>query len=564
MEKVKTVNERLLTENYELQLQLEEANDTIEAIRNGRVDALIVNNGEGKELYTLKTADQTYRVFIEKMNEGAVTINREKLILYCNSRFAAMVSMPLERVIGLSFDTFITEASRDKFNALVTSGWEDDCKEEIELCNRQHRLIPCLLSCNTLELDEGTALSLILTDLTILKETEKLLKIKNEQLVAAHFAAEKLNEELEDTVKERTNELFLSREHFKYLANNIPQMTWTNLPGGEVNYYNQQWYNYTGLSFADPGEFAWQQVLHPDDLQNTIDRYAVSLMSGATFEIENRYKRGSDGTYRWHLNRAVPVCNEEGKIAFWVGTATDIEDQKKEIDRKDEFIGIASHELRTPLTILKGYLQLIASYKKEELPVVINQYIVKANLSANKLQRLVNDLLDITKIQAGRLDYAFTEVNLSALIKTCIKNAEHIYPAHTFVSQDVQEFLVYGNADRLEQVLVNLINNAVKYSLDNKTMIVKTEQKGNLVRVSLTDFGIGLSEDQKEHIFERFYRVGDKKFLTSGLGVGLYISAEIIHNHNGEIGADSELDKGSTFYFELPLVGAKAESKRLK
>ena len=205
MEQLNSTYQDLLRENEELKIQLEEANDTIEAIRTGQVDALIVNDGDGHQLYTLKTADQTYRVFIEKMNEGAVTINLEGLILYSNTRFAGMVGMPLEKTIGLLFETFIADESRDTFDEVIANAWEEDCKEELLLKNNDGHYVPCLLSCNTLELDEGVALSLILTDLSILKETEKQLKIKNLQLAAAHLATEKLNNELEDTVKERTN-----------------------------------------------------------------------------------------------------------------------------------------------------------------------------------------------------------------------------------------------------------------------------------------------------------------------------------------------------------------------
>ncbi|MGZ3873951.1 MAG: PAS domain-containing sensor histidine kinase [Mucilaginibacter sp.] len=555
MEHAKITYEQLLSENNELKIQLEEATDTIDAIRTGQIDALIVNDGDGHQLYTLKTADQTYRVFIEKMNEGAVTIDRDGTILYSNSRFANMVGMPLEKTIGLHFDAFISNESVNTYNLLISNAWEEDCKEEVLLVNNEQSLIPCILSCNTLELDEGTALSLILTDLSLLKETEKQLKIKNLQLAAAHLSAEKLNNELEDTVKARTNELFLSREHFKYLANNIPQMTWTNLPTGEMDYYNQQWYTYTGLKFEDTQKWGWQNVVHPDDLQLTMDKYLSTLKTGDTFEVENRYRRGSDGSYRWHLNRAVPLRNEKNEIVFWVGTATDIEDQKREMERKDEFIGIASHELKTPLTSLKGYLQLISSYKKEGLPVAVKQYIEKAVISLNKLQRLVNDLLDVSKIQAGKLEYAFTTVNLTELTKVCVENAAHIYPSNNFIVRDGEDYLVNGNAERLEQVLMNLINNAVKYSPHNKDVIIQTSVSNGVVRVAVTDSGIGLTEEQKDRIFERFYRVEDKKHMTSGLGMGLYISAEIISYHNGKIGVESEAGKGSTFYFELPMIG---------
>lgn len=535
-------------------MQLEEANDTIDAIRTGQVDALIVNAGDNPKLYTLKTADQTYRVFIEKMNEGAVTINRDGIILYSNSRFAEMVSLPLEKVIGLPFNTFIPQKSHQQFNKLVEHAWEKDSKEEVGLLNHNNQVIWCLLSCNTLELDEGTALSLILTDLTILKEAESQLKIKNEQLEVAHIAAEKLNAQLEDTVKERTNELFLSREHFKFLANNIPQMTWTNQPNGDVDYFNQQWYSYTGLNADESKKQGWLKAVHPDDLVITVEKYTSAIKSGNIFEVENRYRKGSEGSYRWHLNRAIPLHNEKGEIVFWVGTATDIEDQKREMDRKDEFIGIASHELKTPLTSLKGYLQLISNYKKEEIPAVVKQYIAKANIALNKLQRLINDLLDVSKIQAGRLEYALENIDICDLIKTCIEENTHIYPSYNFINEAQTECIVKGNAERLEQVLMNLINNAVKYSQESRTVIIKTMKLDKYLRVSVTDFGVGLSHEQRKRIFERFYRVEDKKNMTSGLGMGLYISAEIIRNHNGTIGVDGELGKGATFYFELPLA----------
>jgi two-component system CheB/CheR fusion protein len=287
-------------------------------------------------------------------------------------------------------------------------------------------------------------------------------------------------------------------------------------------------------------------------MQISLDKFKAAIKSGSIYEVENRYRR-YDGNYRWHLNRAVPLRDDKGEIVFWVGTATDIEDQKQEMERKDEFIGVASHELKTPLTSLKGYLQLI-SYKKGELPSAVKQHIDKAIVALNKLQNLVNDLLDVSKINAGRLEYSMADINLRELLRSCIDNARHVFPSFEFVNDFEGEFTVNGNAERLEQVVMNLINNAVKYSPANRTVIVKASQNGNNVRVYVTDFGIGLSDKQQKRIFERFYRVEDKKYMSSGLGMGLYISQEIIKHHNGKIGVQSELGQGSTFYFDLPLI----------
>lgn len=544
----------LLRINEELRIQLEEANDSILAIRTGQVDAFVVQGDEGHQLYTLKTADQAYRLFIEKMNEGAVTLNSDGLILYSNSRFAKMVDQPLEQVLGCKFHDFITEQFQKKYHSLISNSWAEDCKEEICLLTSYGPEISCLLSCTKLDWDGETALSLIITDLTIQKHVEKELKNKNEQLEISQAITKKLNDDLEDIVKERTNELLLSREHFKLLANSIPQLIWTSLPNGENNFYNQQWYDYTLLEATGNSRGDWQRVIHPDDLENTVKQYNASLATGDVFEMENRYKSGRDGNYRWHLNKAIPLKNEEGEITLWIGAATDIQEQKQQMQRRDEFIGIASHELKTPLTSLKGYLQLMAIVEKGKLPPIITNYIGKANIAIDKLQHLISDLLDVSKIQAGRLEYKLERIDLSGLIESWIENAEHINPTYTFHNEAKQSFIVLGNAERLEQVMMNFISNAIKYSPDSKDIIIKATRLDNTVRISVSDFGIGLTDEQIKRIFERFYRVEDKKYMTSGLGMGLYISSEIINSHNGVIGVKSDPGKGSTFYFDLSLL----------
>jgi two-component system phosphate regulon sensor histidine kinase PhoR len=547
------LNNDLLKELEELRFQLEEAHETINAIRTGQVDAVVIKDTNGHQLYTLKTADQTYRVFIEKMSEGAVTINRDGIILYCNTRFAKMVNTPLQNAIGVSLDAFVPEPSKAEVQDIITGSWEDECRQEVLLKNAEGNDMYCLFSCNSIDLDTGKALSIIITDLSVLKETEKQLQLRNEQLEQARSTTEQLNNSLEATVRERTHDLLISREHFKLLTNNIVQMTWTNLPDGNVNSYNQSWYDYTGESFETTGGFGWQSLVHPDDLPQMSEKYLNALNTGQMLEVENRYRR-HDGVYRWHLNRAKPLKNDRGDIIFWVGTATDIEDQKREMDRKDEFIGIASHELKTPLTSLKGYLQLIGGYKKEELPAIVTKYVGKAELSITKLQTLINDLLDVSKIKAGRLEYALTELNIADLVNQCIETAEHIYPNYNFSKSICEDCIIKGNTERLEQVIMNLINNAVKYSQINKEITISAQKHNDKVRISVTDKGIGLSKDQQSRIFERFYRVEDKKNMTSGLGMGLYISHEIISNHNGTIGVESEPDQGATFYFDLPMA----------
>ena len=185
--------EQLVAENESLRWQLEEVTETIQAIRTGQIDALVVQGADGHELYTLKTADHTYRVFIESMNEGAVTLNQDGLILYCNSTFASMVDLPLSKVISLSFDQFVDPANKTAFDALFRGGWKETHKIELTISGKTGKLVPCQLSMTALELDGGVCMSMILTDMTVQKETQKLLKANNEQLAQTNAALEVSN-----------------------------------------------------------------------------------------------------------------------------------------------------------------------------------------------------------------------------------------------------------------------------------------------------------------------------------------------------------------------------------
>ena len=549
MKEVKTYEE-LLEELEEIKFQLQEANDTIHAIRTGQVDALVVETKDGSQLYTLKSADHTYRVFIEKMKEGAVTLDHNGIILYSNSQFAEMINIPLTKVIGLPIIDFIPEQDKKKFLQLIKEGWDLDSKAEIMLKNKDDQLIPFLVSVTSLELDEGTALSVILTDLTLQKENEKQLQSKNQQLEEAKLAAYKMNEELEDKVEDRTKDLLMSREYFKFLADNIPVIVWTADPNGKLDYVNRRWREYTGYD-VERSQKKQSELVHPDDLAQSSEEWRKALKEKKPYEAEFRFKRSSDNSFRWHFAQAIPFKDEAGNVTAWIGTNIDIHDKKNELDRKDEFIGVASHELKTPLTSLKGYIQLMEY--QDNIPDSLKVFVSKAIASTNKLQHLIDQLLDASKIQAGRLKFDKQELDLTKLVEECIENSQYMYPAFQIKKELESNITVYGNDERLEQVLMNLINNAVKYSPQNKVIVVKAEKNGGTAMVSVKDFGIGMSNVDQKSIFERFFRVNGHDATMPGLGIGLYISSEIIKEHDGEIKVRSKLNEGSVFSFSLPL-----------
>jgi PAS domain S-box-containing protein len=198
--------EDLQKELEELRLQLEEANDTIEAIRTGQIDAFVVQNNGEHQLYTLKTADHTYRVFIEKMSEGAVTLNPSGLILYCNSRFAAMVNLPLSQVIGISFEEFVNPDYREFYGQLFENCWKEDCKGEV-LITSGDKQTPVQLSLATMELQEGISISIIITDLSLQKATQLQLQRNNEELENVNKAIESSNHDLQQFASVASHDL---------------------------------------------------------------------------------------------------------------------------------------------------------------------------------------------------------------------------------------------------------------------------------------------------------------------------------------------------------------------
>jgi signal transduction histidine kinase len=228
----------------------------------------------------------------------------------------------------------------------------------------------------------------------------------------------------------------------------------------------------------------------------------------------------------------------------------DINDQKENEKKKDEFISIASHELKTPLTTIKAFFQLA----KREINPEFRSYgfISKAGRQLNRMERLIEDLLDVSKINSGKMQYNLEQFEFSAILRDAVDSVQEISPTHTLVLEHVPTVMFNGDRHRLEQVIINLLNNAVKYSPDADKVIVNAELSDESLVVTIKDFGIGVSQEHLEALFERFYRV-DTQHRFQGLGLGLFISSDIIKRHGGRIWAESVEGQGSVFKFQLPL-----------
>ena len=366
-----------------------------------------------------------------------------------------------------------------------------------------------------------------------------------------------------------------SETRYRFLADAMPQIVWTSDPDGNLDYYNQRWFDYTGMTLEETMGWGWQPVLHPDDLQNCLNRWTDSLTTDRPYEVEYRFKRASDGAYRWHLGRALPRRNEAGEILQWVGTCTDIEDFKQAQDalrqmndelearvnertadlmRSNEelqqFAYVASHDLQEPLRMIGSYTQLLARRYQGQLDEKADKYIAYAVDGVNRMQTMIQDLLGYSRVGSQEPNFQETSanrivdialVNLSAAVKDSGATVT-VEPLPTFLA----------DATQLVSLFQNLIGNAIKYSGEKPPCVyIRACRQEDKWVFSVKDNGIGIEPQFAERIFVIFQRLHGRGEY-SGTGIGLAICKKIVERHRGNIWMESETGQGSTFFFSLP------------
>lgn len=372
--------------------------------------------------------------------------------------------------------------------------------------------------------------------------TDSIMGLQREQQLAEKLMA--INEELSVS----NLELAENESRFRFLLNALPQQVWTANSAGLLDYVNQVVCDDFGFDVATVIGHGWQKFVHPDDLEESLEKWRSALETGHEYLTEFRLLF-RDGNYKWFLARAIPLI-ENGKLLLWIGTNTNIDLQKNNEQRKDEFISIASHELKTPLTSIKAFNQLIQRKNNEH---TLDGFIVKSAQNITRLERLIKDLLDVTKINAGKITYEIEPFDFKKMLIESIENVQLTTPDHEIILEEATEIIFSGDQYRLEQVVHNFLTNAVKYSPDGQKIIVKSVmERGDLI-VSIQDFGIGIAEKDRKRLFERYYRVDDNAMRFEGLGLGLFISSEILRRHKGNFWIESEPGTGSTFFFRLPV-----------
>ncbi|MCX2429162.1 ATP-binding protein [Pedobacter sp. GR22-10] len=259
-------------------------------------------------------------------------------------------------------------------------------------------------------------------------------------------------------------------------------------------------------------------------------------------------------TKSWFNFTYKPLRNATGKVYGILHAAIDVTRQVQLQQQKDEFLGIASHELKTPVTSVKAYTQVLERMIRLEGDEKKANMVHKMDQQLNRLTGLIGDLLDVTKIQAGKMVLNLSTFDFDNLVKDIVEEMQHTTLKHQ-LNATLNSFVkVETDRERIGQVITNFLSNAIKYADDADNVEIKSEVIGNEVILSVKDYGIGISEDLQQYVFDQFYRVsGHQQHTYPGLGLGLYISAEIIKNTGGRIWLESEAGTGSTFYFALKI-----------
>lgn len=394
----------------------------------------------------------------------------------------------------------------------------------------------------------------------------------------------------QEQLEEKNHQLETLIQEFKFVTDFMPQMVWATKADGYHDFYNKQWYDYTGLDYETTKDKGWSLVLHPDDFDRTWKVWRHSLDTGDIYQIEYRMRR-YDGTYRWFLGRAIPMRNEAGDIVKWFGTCTDIDDQRRaselleqkvaertqdlqqanqDLERSnaelEQFAYVASHDLQEPLRKIRTFTNMLEGELQKQNLAKAHSYVDRIWQSSSRMQELIRDLLDFSRL--NRNDAATYEiVDLNAVAHTILNDLElaisqkgaqvHIQPLPA----------IEANALQMSQLFYNLLSNALKFTKEGVPPVIEISCAAATPQVlaahhlegrdipffhfRFADNGIGFLNEYAQQIFTIFQRLHNKS-TYEGTGIGLALCKKVVLNHHGAIFAEGEEGKGAVFNVLLP------------
>ena len=495
-----------------------------------------------RDITERKQAEVHYRDLYENAPDMMAVVDLVSgNILECNQTLADVIGRSKEEITGNSFLELYApesiEAAQQTSSAFVETG---------EII-RQER---------TLRRADGSTIDVLLQATPMHDETGKIVASRSTW---------------RDVTKQKEAERALAAQEALYrtLIEAAPQVIWVADADGQVALLNKAWHEFSGRTEAESLGTRWAEALHPEDLPDVLAKWDSAYNHGETYSGECRFQ-AKDGSYQTFIFIGTPVRNDAGEIINWVGINTNIADRvQAEIAlqeakdaaeyanrAKSEFLATMSHELRTPLNAIIGFSEIL----RDEILGTLNdeqkELVLDVRTSGNHLLAMINDILDLSKIEAGRMDLqleyfsvqeAVTEVNT---IITALANKKWIQ----LVLELSQDVTIEADKLKFKQILYNLLSNAIKFTDEGGTVITKLEVSSSALLGSVTDTGVGISPQDREKLFQPFTQLDASSTRAhGGTGLGLALTNRLIQLHGGKIWVDSEINRGSTFSFTFPL-----------
>ncbi|MDB6022603.1 MAG: domain S-box protein [Pedosphaera sp.] len=356
-----------------------------------------------------------------------------------------------------------------------------------------------------------------------------------------------------------------SAERLRFMADSMPQKIFTTKPNGEVDYLNKQWSVFTGFDFEQMRDWGWTKFVHPEDVEENVRRWKHSVETGEAFQMEHRFRR-ADGVFRWHLSRAQALRDDEGKVLMWIGSNTDIDDQKRAehhledlvaertaklretIGELESFSYSISHDLRAPLRSMTGFVRLVQEDCGDKIGPVGVGYLNRISLAAGRMDQLIRDVLTLSHV--ARTELKLQPTNVETLLRGMLETYPNLLPPHAEIRLDGELPPVLANEAALVQCISNLLGNAVKFVPPGVMPRVRiwAEHRDDRVRLWFEDNGIGIAKRHQDKIFGIFQRLSSE---YEGTGIGLAIVRKAVERMGGAVGLESEPGKGSRFWLEL-------------
>jgi PAS domain S-box-containing protein len=387
--------------------------------------------------------------------------------------------------------------------------------------------------------------------------------------VTHHVHTELALHEAAASVAAERDRLNDSEAKFRVIANAIPHLVWSQLPDGTREFCNDQWYEFTGLDSTSTHP-EWEALVHPDDRADAVRRWAQAQVSGQAYDIEFRLLHQPSATHRWCLARVLPVHDAAGRLVRWLGTCTDIHEQRSQTEelrqasnRKDEFLAMLAHELRNPLAPIRAATELL---KMDKVDAVRHRKAVAIiDRQVRHMTELVDDLLDVSRVTRGLVELELVPTDLKRVVAAAVEQARPLMASrsHALHVHAGADAVVLGDVTRLIQSVVNLLSNAAKYTPRGGKIDVSVAVQDAQASIVVADNGSGIGPELLPHVFDMFtqaVRTPDRS--EGGLGIGLTLVKSLVEAHGGSVRAESDgVGKGSRFTVCLPALQQPATAQ---